>query len=94
MAEEREAMLRPEFADWYPNLQPDWWYPAEKLAELVVEQRESSEPRWDLESRVPCDEHFLYRGGNPRGHPHPRTRRSDSRAHEPSSGDEANRASP
>lgn len=77
MAEVREAMLRPEFREWYPSLQPDWWYPAHALAELVLEQRRSGEPRWELESRVPSDRHFLFRGGRPRNELAARTRRSD-----------------
>lgn len=78
MAEKREAMLRPEFTDWYPNLRPDWWYPARELAELVLEQRKAGEPRWQLEPRVPADAHFLFRGGEPRRRSDARTRRSDS----------------
>lgn len=77
MAEVREAMLRPEFREWYPTLQPDRWYPARQLADLVLEQRRSGEPRWEFESRVPADEHFLFRGGEPRAGSPGRTRRSD-----------------
>jgi hypothetical protein len=77
MAEIREAMLRPEFRDWYPTLQADWWYPARQLADLVLEQRRSGEPRWELEARIPPDEHFLFRGGRPRGEATARTRRTD-----------------
>jgi hypothetical protein len=77
MAEIREAMLRPEFREWYPALQADWWYPARQLAELVLEQRRSGEPRWELEARIPPGEHFLFRGGRPRGDTSARTRRSD-----------------
>lgn len=77
MAEGREAMLRPEFREWYPALRADWWYPAQRLADLVVEQRRFAEPRWEFESRVPSDEHFLFRGGHPRGSALLRTRGSD-----------------
>lgn len=77
MAERREAMLRPEFREWYPTLKADWWYPARQLADLVLEQRQSGEPRWEFESRVPSDEHFLFRGGRPRGDSPARTRHSD-----------------
>jgi hypothetical protein len=81
MAEVREAMLRHEFREWYPTLRPDWWYPARQLADLVLEQRRSGEPRWEFESRVPSDAHFLFRGGLPRGQSHARTRRSDHAPH-------------
>jgi hypothetical protein len=78
MAEVREAMLRPEFREWYPALLADRWYPARQLAELVLEQRRSSEPRWEFEARIPPDEHFLFRGGRTRGDTPARTRRSDT----------------
>jgi hypothetical protein len=77
MVEAREAMLRRDFREWYPTLKPDSWYPAQQLADLVLEQRRSGEPRWELESRVPSDTHFLFRGGRPRGNAVARTRRSD-----------------
>ena len=77
MAELREAILLPEFREWYPTLQADWWYPARQLADLVLEHRRSGEPRWELESRIPSGEHFLFRGGHPRRDPSVRTRRSD-----------------
>jgi hypothetical protein len=84
MAEIREAMLRPEFRDWYPTLQADRWYPARQLADLVLEQRRSGEPRWELESRIPPDAHFLFRGGRPRGDTTARSRRSDRISNRPS----------
>ena len=70
-------MLRHEFGEWYPALKGDWWYPARQLADLALEQRRSGEPQWELESRVPSDAHFLFRGGRPRGDALARTRRSD-----------------
>ena len=79
MAEVREAMLRPEFREWYPALLADRWYPARQLAELVLEQRRSSEPRWEFEARIPSGEHFFFRGGHPRGDASSRTRRGDRR---------------
>lgn len=77
MTERREAMLRPEFREWYPTLTADWWYPARQLADLVLEQRRSGEPQWEFESRVPSEAHFLFRGGRPRGDALAHTRRSD-----------------
>jgi hypothetical protein len=83
----REAMLRPEFRDWYPSLTPDRWYSARQLADIVLEQRRTGEPHWELEERVPPDEHFLFRGGRARGQSPSRTRRSDQPpgAHPPES---------
>jgi hypothetical protein len=73
----REAMLRPEFQDWYPSLTPNRWYSARQLADIVLDQRRSGEPRWELEERVPPNEHFLFRGGRAREKSSSRTRRSD-----------------
>jgi hypothetical protein len=73
----REAMLRPEFQDWYPSLTPDRWYSAGQLADIVLHQRRSVEPHWELEERVPSSEHFYFRGGRARGQSPARTRRSD-----------------
>lgn len=77
MEDVREAMLRPEFKDWYPTLSPDRWYPARQLADVVLEQRRSMEPHWEFEERVPSNEHFLFRGGYARDEQKSRTRRSD-----------------
>ncbi len=77
MRDDREAMLRPEFREWYPTLRTDWWYPARVLAEIVLDQRRSREPHWEFEDRVPSNEHFLFRGGDAREDDAARTRRSD-----------------
>jgi hypothetical protein len=78
MDQERQGKLRPEMADWYPGIDPEVWYPARELAERVIEARRGREPTWELESRVPCDEHFVFRGGHATGRPPgSRTRRDD-----------------
>lgn len=77
MEDPREAMLRPEFREWYPSLKPDRWYPARQLADIVLDQRRSGGPHWEFEDRVPSDAHFLFRGGEVRGPTATRTRRSD-----------------
>jgi hypothetical protein len=59
----RQAMLRAEYRDWYPWLTPGAWYRAGWLAEIVRRQREAVGPRWAPEPRIPCDEHFVFRGG-------------------------------
>lgn len=61
----REAVLRPEYRDWYPWLIPGVGYRASWLAAIVRRQRRDAEPRWELEARVPNDRHFVFRGGWP-----------------------------
>ena len=74
---QREAAVRPEFQEWYPCVEPGRWYPAATLRETVMGQLASGEPRWNNEGRVPCDEHFHFRGGDgPRTAP-ARTRHTD-----------------
>lgn len=72
----REALLRPEYREWFPGLVPGIWYHAAWLAEIVREQQERGAPRWAIEGRLPCDEHFAFRGGRARS-PTQRTRRTD-----------------
>ena len=60
----REARLRPEFADVYPELTPGQWEPAARIAEVVLAryllQRMTDAPPADRE----LDEtHFEFRGG-------------------------------
>jgi hypothetical protein len=59
----REAVLRPEYRDWYPWLIPGVGYRASWLARIVQSQRRDAEPHWELEPRVPSDRHFVFRGG-------------------------------
>jgi hypothetical protein len=89
-------MLRPEFRDWYPSLTPDRWYSAIQLADIVLDQRRSSEPYWEFEERVPSNEHFFFRGGRARGQTPGRTRRSDHPpgTHSPSEESQGREAGP
>ena len=59
----REALLKPEYRDWYPWIIPGVGYRASWLARIVQHQRRQAEPRWELELRVPSDRHFVFRGG-------------------------------
>jgi hypothetical protein len=59
----RQALLRPEYQDWYPWVTPGVWYRAAWLTEIVLRQRQTSEPRWEAEARIPNDKHFVFRGG-------------------------------
>lgn len=62
----REALLKPEFRDWYPGIVPGIWYRAAWLAAEVLEQQRCGEPRWALGDRLLTDAHFLFRGGRNR----------------------------
>jgi hypothetical protein len=72
----REVSLRAEFRDWYPSIEPGVWYPAITMVLRVRRQQRASGPRWSLSSRVLDEEHFSFRGGEPRLEPL-RTRRTD-----------------
>jgi hypothetical protein len=75
---DREGSLRREYADWYPGLVPGVWYPASTLTRAVLQGRRSQEPSWEFEDRVPCDRHFMFRGGDSPPRSGKRTRRTDS----------------
>ena len=59
----REARLRPEFADIYPELTPGQWEPAARIAEAVLAryllQRMTDAPG----DRTLDESHFEFRGG-------------------------------
>ncbi len=75
---QREALLKPEYRDWYPGIVPGIWYNAGWLTAAVLEQQRRGEPRWNSEGRFPSDAHFEFRGGRPRSARDLRTRASDS----------------
>ena len=60
----REARLRPEFADLYPELTAGHWEPAARIAEVVLARyllrRMTDAPSPD---RVLDETHFEFRGG-------------------------------
>jgi hypothetical protein len=76
----REARLRPEFADLYPELIPGQWEPASRIVEVVLArflllQQMASDPM----ERALQESHFEFRGGAeepPRANPR---RRVDDR---------------
>lgn len=59
----REARLRPEYADLYPELTPGQWEPAARIAEVVLAryllQRMTDAPG----ERTLDESHFEFRGG-------------------------------
>jgi hypothetical protein len=60
----REARLRPEFADLYPELIPGHWEPASRIVEVVLAryllQKMADTPVAD---RALTEAHFEFRGG-------------------------------
>ena len=60
----REARLRPEFAQFYPELTPGQWEPAARIAEFVLAryllQRMTES---DSTDRALDESHFEFRGG-------------------------------
>jgi hypothetical protein len=66
MATQREARLRPEFADRYPGIEPGLWFTAATLAEhLMVRIIRSAEHPDALPPRVLDPAHFDFRGEGP-----------------------------
>lgn len=61
----REARLRPEFTQLYPDLPPGVWVPANTLSEYVLERglyrRRHGPPS---HARPLNEEHFEFRGGS------------------------------
>jgi hypothetical protein len=59
----REARLRPEFAQLYPELTPGQWEPAARIAEVLLArfllQQMASNPM----DRALQESHFEFRGG-------------------------------
>jgi len=65
MTDRREVRLKPEFAEHYPGLRPDFWYSAAWLS-----ARQFARTRCDGEAvsiaEILNDQHFEFRGGRPR----------------------------
>jgi hypothetical protein len=63
----REVQLKPEFAHYYPALQPGRWYTAAAITGLVKGNRLVTEGL-DLEfaGRILQEDHFEFRGGSAR----------------------------
>ena len=73
----REARLRPEFADVYPELTPGQWEPAARIAEMVL-ARYLLQRMTDVAADRALDEsHFEFRGGADDERPPRRERAAD-----------------
>jgi hypothetical protein len=59
---EREARLRPEYKEWYPNIPSGVWHNAARLTEKVL-QHSSESPTGLRQARPLPDAHFEFQGG-------------------------------
>jgi hypothetical protein len=59
----REARLRPEFADLYPELTAGQWEPAARVAEVVLARFLLQKMASDPMARAMQESHFEFRGG-------------------------------
>jgi hypothetical protein len=74
----REARLRPEFAEQYPQLEPGVWEPAAELGARLLLWQVQQQGTAALATRILDERHFDFRGGWYRGtHTELRTRASD-----------------
>ena len=62
----RLVRLRPEFASFYPNLDPMVWETASELAARLLAQP-ATQRSPGSGNRILSEEHFEFQGGNPRG---------------------------
>jgi hypothetical protein len=66
MSPQREAKLKPEFAEIYPGLQAGIWYPAARVAEYFLARlAQVPSATTELADRVLDERHFEFRGGPP-----------------------------
>jgi hypothetical protein len=66
MSPQREVKLKSEFADTYPGLQSDVWYPAARVAEYFLARlAQVPSATTELTDRVLDERHFEFRGGPP-----------------------------
>jgi hypothetical protein len=64
----RLVRLRPEFASFYPGLDPMVWETATELAaRLLAQHTLQPSPGHMVSNRILPEEHFEFQGGNPRG---------------------------
>jgi hypothetical protein len=59
----REARLRPEFADLYPELLPGRWEPAARIVEVVLARYLLQQMTDGQPDRALNETHFEFRGG-------------------------------
>lgn len=59
----REARLRPEYAELYPELVPGQWEPAARIAEVVLARYLLQQMTDGQPDRALNETHFEFRGG-------------------------------
>ena len=59
----RQARLKPQFADDYPEVEPDTWVPVESLVQDLLAALRRSRPNPVREVRLLDNTHFEFRGG-------------------------------
>ena len=59
----REARLRPEYAELYPELSPGQWEPAARIAEVVLARYLLQQLTDGQPDRALNETHFEFRGG-------------------------------
>jgi hypothetical protein len=81
----REARLKPEFAHFYPPLEPDRWEPAALMADRVVAWLlRQPDKGYVAPDRVLRSEHFEFRGGTEKAaSPHGGRLRRDNPGQQP-----------
>lgn len=72
----REARLKAEFAELYPEIEPGVWYPAAMISARRLARIRSAGDAGSL-SRVLDEQHFEFRGDRPRLDIRNRTRHTD-----------------
>ena len=73
MTAQREARLKPEFAEIYPGLEAGIWYSAGRVAEYFLSRPDAiPSATTELTSRVLDERHFEFRGGPSTGGDRPR----------------------
>jgi hypothetical protein len=60
----RQARLRSEYAEWYPDLWAREWHDAEWATEKVLQQQRKGSPAWGLGQRILSEAHFEFQGGD------------------------------
>ncbi|HEY9444520.1 MAG TPA: hypothetical protein VIQ25_14885 [Gemmatimonadales bacterium] len=73
----REARLRPEYAELYPELVPGQWEPAARIAEVVLARYLLQQLTDGQPDRALNETHFEFRGGAEVPVTEPRRRAAD-----------------
>lgn len=60
----RQARLRPEYGELYPGLQPDVWFSAASVAEMLIARARTRRGTHDYAQRSLDPRHFEFRGGS------------------------------